>query len=89
MSWPLAFGLVPLLPLDTWLWLDQQARICLLLRKDIWLSLCMTQALTQEQVWKWIATLPGTGCTRDIPVPPGDEHYVLDKSLDEVYFALQ
>ena len=25
----------------------------------------------------------------EIPVAPGEEHYVLDKSLDEVYFALQ
>ena len=43
--------------------LDQQACICLHRRKAIWLSLCMTQALTQEQVWTRIATLPGTGCT--------------------------
>ena len=25
----------------------------------------------------------------EIPVPPGDEHYVLDTSLDKVSFALQ
>ena len=29
------------------------------------------------------------GCNPEIPVAPGEEHYVLDKSLDEVYFALQ
>ena len=28
-------------------------------------------------------------CNPEIPVAPGEEHYVLDKSLDEVYFALQ
>ena len=28
-------------------------------------------------------------CNPEIPVVPGEEHYVLDKSLDEVYFALQ
>ena len=28
-------------------------------------------------------------CNPEIPVAPGVEHYVLDKSLDEVYFALQ
>ena len=27
-------------------------------------------------------------CNSEIPVAPGEEHYVLDKSLDEVYFAL-
>ena len=26
-------------------------------------------------------------CNPEIPVVPGEEHYVLDKSLDEVYFA--
>ena len=26
---------------------------------------------------------------RHLTVAPGEEHYVLDKSLDEVYFALQ
>ena len=25
----------------------------------------------------------------EIPVPPGDEHYVLETSLDKVSFALQ
>ena len=44
--------------------LDQQACICLRRQKAIWLSLCMMQALTQEQVWNQTATLPGTGCTR-------------------------
>ena len=29
------------------------------------------------------------GVALEIPVAPGEEHYVLDKSLDEVYFALQ
>ena len=28
-------------------------------------------------------------CNPEIPVAPGVEHYVLDTSLDEVYFALQ
>ena len=28
-------------------------------------------------------------CNPEIPVPPGDEHYVLDTSLDKVSFALQ
>ena len=28
-------------------------------------------------------------CNPEIPVVPGEGHYVLDKSLDEVYFALQ
>ena len=28
-------------------------------------------------------------CNPKIPVAPGVEHYVLDTSLDEVYFALQ
>ena len=28
-------------------------------------------------------------CNPEIPVAPGEEHYVLDKSLDEVSFALQ
>ena len=28
-------------------------------------------------------------CLPEIPVPPGDEHYVLDTSLDKVSFALQ
>ena len=27
-------------------------------------------------------------CNPEIPVAPGVEHYVLDTSLDEVYFAL-
>ena len=31
----------------------------------------------------------GLECNPEIPVSPGEEHYVLDKSLDEVYFALQ
>ena len=28
-------------------------------------------------------------CNPEMPVAPGEEHYVLDTSLDEVYFALQ
>ena len=32
-------------------------------------------------------SLPGS--EPEIPVAPGVEHYVLDTSLDEVYFALQ
>ena len=33
---------------------------------------------------------PGaSGKQTEIPVPPGDEHYVLDTSLDKVSFALQ
>ena len=28
-------------------------------------------------------------CNPEIPVAPGVEHYVLDTSLDKVYFALQ
>ena len=28
-------------------------------------------------------------CNPEIPVAPGVEYYVLDTSLDEVYFALQ
>ena len=28
-------------------------------------------------------------CNPEIPVAPGEEHYVVDKSVNEVYFALQ
>ena len=39
-------------------------------------------------VWKGFPAFP-VECNPGIPVAPGEEHYVLDKSLDEVYFALQ
>ena len=34
-------------------------------------------------------SLPFPPFSTEIPVAPGVEHYVLDTSLDEVYFALQ
>ena len=44
--------------------------------------------------WGSLGKNTGVGChfllpCTEIPVPPGNEHYVLDTSLDKVSFALQ